>query len=279
MRGRNAALIQRVFPSYRSPKLVYQEVLHELVGSRTTWLDIGCGKRICADDDLNRDLPRRAYLTVGCDRDAQLTRHSSIKNRVLCDAVALPFRDGVFNLVTMSMVAEHLQEPQGVFAEVQRVSQAGGRFVVFTPNRFNYAMVVAALTPYRFHLFWKKLMRYVARREWRDFDDDVFPTWYRANSAGVLRRLLRQTKFEEERLQYLSLAHSFGFVAPLYAASLMFERLIDWLGLDVLKADILGVFVLGGAEEAHESQGTQALQRAIGVGADERGAALMEGQA
>lgn len=252
MDGRNAATIERYYPEYRSPKLVYEQVLNERAHPDTVWLDIGCGRRICADESLNAELPRRVRMAVGCDRDPHLSRHSSIKHLVLCDAAALPFRSGVFTLVTASMVAEHLEQPQQVFDEVRRISRPGGCFVVFTPNRFNYGMLVAAVTPYRFHLLWKKCMHFLARGEWRDFSDDVFPTWYRANSLGALRRLLARAEFRTERLQYLSLAHSFGFVRPLYILSLLFERLIDRLRLDVLKADILGVFVR--AEPAAQSE-------------------------
>jgi SAM-dependent methyltransferase len=243
MDGRNAKLVQRYYPDYRSPKTAYQEVLRQRVGSDTVWLDIGCGKRLVADERLNAELPHCARLTVGCDRDPYLTKHSSIQHLVLCDAAALPFRNGVFNLVSASMVLEHLERPGIVFAEVARISQPGGAFVIFTPNRLNYAMVVASLTPFRFHLLWKKLSRYFARGEWRDFDEELFPTWYRANTTGRLRRLMKDASFDVARLEHLPLAHSFGFIRPLYALSLLFERLIDAFGLDVLKADLLGVFV------------------------------------
>lgn len=262
MDGRNTAIIERYFPGYRSPKATYQAVLDETVRADTVWLDIGCGKRICADDDLNAALPRRARIAVGCDRDPHLSRHSSIKNLVLCDAGAMPFRSGVFTLVTASMVVEHLEAPQRVFDEVRRISRPGGSFVVFTPNRFNYAMLVAAATPYGFHVFWKKVMHYLARGEWRDFSDDLFPTWYRANSIGALRRLLTGARFRERRLQYLSLAHSFGFVRPLYALSLLFERVIDRLRLDMLKADILGVFVCSDSPAQSEWAAVEAAPRA-----------------
>lgn len=243
MLGRNAAMIRRFHPRYRSPKLIYQELLDRSIGAQTAWLDIGCGKRICSDDELDGDLPRRGTITVGCDRDPYLSKHSSIKNLVICDAAALPFRDRTFNLVTAAMVFEHLEDPQAVFREVARISQPGGRFIAFTPNRFNYAMIVASLTPYRFHLLFKKLTHYFARGEWQDFEEEVFPTWYRANSVAALRRLASAGNFREERLDRLALAHSFGFVRPLYALSLLFERCIDRLGLHVLKADILGIFV------------------------------------
>lgn len=62
MDRRNTAIIERYFPGYRSPKATYQAMLDETVRADTVWLDIGCGKRICADDDLNIALPRRLHL-------------------------------------------------------------------------------------------------------------------------------------------------------------------------------------------------------------------------
>lgn len=254
MHGRNATLIRRYFPAYRSPKVVYESVLAELVQSETVWLDLGCGYTICGDRELNRELPRRARLVVGCDRDPYLSRHSSIDHLVLCDAAALPFRDGSFTLVTSSMVVEHLPDPEHAFREVARVTRPAGTFVVFTPNRFNYAMLVAALTPYRFHLFFKKLTYFLARGEWRDFSEDLFPTFYRANSARRLRQLLQSSGFRETRLEHLSFAHSFGFVRPLYALSLLFERFVNWCGLDTLKADLLAVCMRAQWNEAGGSR-------------------------
>jgi SAM-dependent methyltransferase len=242
MQGRNAALIRRYFPSYRSPKEIYQDVLLHEIDEHTVWLDLGCGKRAVCDDDLNRDLPRRAHLAVGCDPDPCLQRHSSIENLVRCSGTALPFRTGSFTLVTAAMVVEHLEEPRQVFDEIARVCRPEARFVVFTPNVFNYGMVLARNTPYRFHLFCKRLTYYLARREWKKFDGDLFPTWYRANRVGRLRRLLRQAGFVEQRLERLSFPHTFGFLKPFYVASLLFERAINRRWLEVFKADLLGVF-------------------------------------
>jgi ubiquinone/menaquinone biosynthesis C-methylase UbiE len=241
MQGRNAALVSRYFPSYRSPKDVYQDVLLQEVGTNSVWLDLGCGKRAARDEEANRMLPRRARLAVGCDRDPGL-RHSSIENLVRADGAALPFRSATFSLVTAAMVVEHLQEPLAVFREVARVCRPDARFVVFTPNVLNYGMLIARITPHRFHVFIKKMTHYLARREWRDFDRDLFPTWYRANRLGRLRHLLHEAGFVEQRLERLSFAHSFGFLKPFYIGSLLFERSIDRHGLRVLKADLLGVF-------------------------------------
>jgi len=243
MQGRNASMIRRFFPAYRSPKRAYEAALNRHVKAGAAWLDIGCGRTLSGDPELNEELTRRAGLIVGCDRDPHLGRHATVRDLTLCDAGELPFQDDTFDLVTASMVAEHLRDPQKVFAEVARVSRSNATFIVFTPNKWNYAMLVARATPYAFHLLYKRLTYFLNRGEWQSFEDDVFPTYYRANTVGRLRQLMTQAGFEDVRLERLSLAHSFGFVRPLYALSLLFERLIDRWPLDVLKADILAVGV------------------------------------
>lgn len=242
MRGRHEGLVQRYFPAYRSPKRAYERTLDECVGGGAAWLDVGCGRHLSADHELNAELSRRAGIIVGCDADPHLRDHATVRNLVRCDAAALPFRDGVFDVVTTCMVAEHLEDPAAAFAEASRVSKPRGRFVVFTPNKLNYAMIVASLTPHSFHLWYKRLTYYLNRGEWRDFEHDVFPTWYRANTVRRLRSLLRDAGYRRGQVRRLSLAHSFGFVRPLFILSLLFERLIDRPPLDTLKADLLAVF-------------------------------------
>lgn len=243
MEGRNTAMIRRFFPAYRSPKRAYEAALDRHVKQGAAWLDIGCGRTLSGDAALNEELTRRAGLIVGCDRDPHLQRHATVRDLALCDASELPFQDDTFDVVTASMVAEHLRDPEKVFAEVARVSRPNATFIVFTPNKWNYAMLVARATPYAFHLLYKRLTYFFNRGEWRSFEDDVFPTYYRANTASRLRQLMVRAGFEDVRLERLSLAHSFGFVRPLYALSLLFERVIDRWPLDVLKADILAVGV------------------------------------
>ncbi|GIW43806.1 MAG: hypothetical protein KatS3mg077_1088 [Candidatus Binatia bacterium] len=242
MQGKNAALIRRYYPGYQSPKRAYETLLDRTVTTTTRWLDLGCGRRLTGNSELNRNLTQRARLVVGCDRDPHLKRHETIRDLVLCDAAALPFRDATFDLITASMVAEHLEKPQRVFAEVARVAAPGAHFIVFTPNKWNYAMVVARLTPHPFHVAYKRMTYFLNRGEWKSFEDDVFPTWYRANTISDLRKLAQQAGLREVRITRHGLAHSFGFVKPLYILSLLFERLIDRPVLETLKADILAVF-------------------------------------
>jgi ubiquinone/menaquinone biosynthesis C-methylase UbiE len=243
MEGRNETIARRFHPGYRSPKRAYEAALERHVRPGTVWLDLGCGRTLSGDPGLNERLTKRAGLVVGCDADPHLERHATVRDLTLCDAAALPFQDDTFDLVTSSMVAEHLREPEKVFAEVARVSKPNAVFIVFTPNKWNYAMLVARATPYAFHLLYKRLTHYFNRGEWRSFEDDVFPTYYRANTVGRLRQLMRSAGFEDVEIERLSLAHSFGFVRPLYILSLLFERLIDRRPLQVFKADLLAIGV------------------------------------
>src|SRR5436190_1689026 len=60
---------------------------------------------------------------------------------------ALPFTDGVFDLVTANMVLEHVAEPERLFREVERVLVPGGRFLIHTPNLHGYTTAVTRLLP------------------------------------------------------------------------------------------------------------------------------------
>jgi SAM-dependent methyltransferase len=55
----------------------------------------------------------------------------------LCQAAgeALPYPDGVFDLVLSHEVIEHVQDDRAYAAEMVRVLQPGGRAIVFCPNR------------------------------------------------------------------------------------------------------------------------------------------------
>ena len=52
---------------------------------------------------------------------------------VVCDAERLPFRDSVFQRVECDAVLEHVQRPDMVMSEIERVLQSGGYAHLVTP--------------------------------------------------------------------------------------------------------------------------------------------------
>ncbi len=60
-------------------------------------------------------------------------QHSSRAGAVQASALALPFADGVFDLVIASEVLEHIQADTDVLAELARVVGAGGQLALTVP--------------------------------------------------------------------------------------------------------------------------------------------------
>jgi SAM-dependent methyltransferase len=56
---------------------------------------------------------------------------------VRADVMALPFREGTFDLVHQNGVIEHVSDPDGMVAESVRVRSVGGYYVCVSPNRLS----------------------------------------------------------------------------------------------------------------------------------------------
>jgi ubiquinone/menaquinone biosynthesis C-methylase UbiE len=70
----------------------------------------------------------------------------------LASAERLPFADGQFDFVCTEYMLEHAQDPGAIFREAYRVLAPGGTILLVTPNLWSYKYLVAASTPFSFHL-------------------------------------------------------------------------------------------------------------------------------
>jgi SAM-dependent methyltransferase len=125
-------------------------------------------------------------LLVGCE--ISFRRALRIKAKgfrvVVAQSEALPFRDGVFQLVTLVEVIEHTESPARSLDEVRRVLDRGGRLMLTTPN---YPMK---------RLF--DLRAAVRQRSLSRLRDD--PTHISPMSAARLERLLER-RFDSVQLE------------------------------------------------------------------------------
>jgi SAM-dependent methyltransferase len=194
----------------------FQEVIREHVVDGARVLDAGCGSgRI-----FRYDLGPVAAQIVGVDITPQLRENPNIHRPLLGDVRALPLRDASFDVVLTSHVVEHLPRPEAAFREMARVLRPGGRLLVLTPNRFHYVPLVAALLPHRLHVKFNR-SRGVEER-------DIFPTFYRANTAGRLRRLLEGAGLSVERLERFETEPEYLAFHPLaYRLGVAYERLVN----------------------------------------------------
>jgi len=211
-------LRQRCYANHIGPRRLYREPCEQFATSSTQILDIGCGY---SAPDLESLRAGRA-VKVGLDMVSRFCEADAPSVQfVRGDCHAMPFQDGRFDLVMCRSVLEHLEDPQAVFCEVARVLAPGGHFVFLTPNRWDYVSVLANLIPNRFH---QQVVRVMTGRA----EEDTFPTFYRANSRGRIRKLARVAKL---RIQQLTMPrehpHYLQFNALAYALGTCYEKVLE----------------------------------------------------
>lgn len=196
-------------------------------------LDLGAGAGILPDMNFRGHVAR----ICGIDLDPRVRSNPMLDEGKVADAGQIPYADATFDLVFADNVVEHLADPIGVFREVHRVLKPGGAFLFKTPNRTHYMPLIARLTPHRFHQLVNKLR---GRAE-----VDTFPTLYRANTAGDVRRVAARSGFDilsidriEGRPEYMRLT----WITYLLGAA--YERVVNSANaLAVLRILLIGALV------------------------------------
>jgi SAM-dependent methyltransferase len=238
-RGSYRALRRYLDPHVEYTQITYGRVLDSELTSTARWLDAGCGHEILEHGAGTEqfDLCSKIPFVVGCDLDmASLRRHMVIKNRLCCELGAMPFRSESFDVVSLNNVAEHLSRPALVFGEFSRVLSDGGILVVHTPNARSYWARIVAIG--RRILPSKLILRTIRFLEHRE-EDDVFPTFYRANTKRELLELARATDMRVESLLLLRDRPLFYFFAPLSAVEMLCTRFMAWIGMEEFAAPVL----------------------------------------
>lgn len=99
-------------------------------------LDVGCGAGF-----LTNDFSRQGLKVTGLDASSEGLRvaeeHDATKEvrYVRADALAMPFEDASFDVVTCLDFLEHVVSPLMVIKEISRVLRPGGLFFFHTFNR------------------------------------------------------------------------------------------------------------------------------------------------
>jgi 2-polyprenyl-3-methyl-5-hydroxy-6-metoxy-1,4-benzoquinol methylase len=77
---------------------------------------------------------------------------------------------------------KHVEDVKAAYTEIDRVLKPGGSYLFLTPNRYDYASIVAHIVPNGLHA------TIVKRTEGRE-KIDTFPTFYRSNTETAIRAL------------------------------------------------------------------------------------------
>ncbi|MCI0330922.1 MAG: methyltransferase domain-containing protein [candidate division Zixibacteria bacterium] len=152
---------------------IYFSLLKENLAAARFWLDAGAGENKIIGQYESFE------FKVGVDSKSPLANR---KNFVRARLEALPFKPASFDFISARYVLEHLERPEVVWSEWQRILKPGGRVLVQTPNLLSYISFFPRLLPFR-------LKRHLLIRLFGVSPKDVFRTHHRFNRPGQFRKL------------------------------------------------------------------------------------------
>lgn len=236
-----------IAPGLVNAQRKYLNTLSEHLAPGTRWLDLGCGCQVVPDwipeaDKIRSDLKDRCAWAVGIDCDQRsLAKNKMMPRRILGEVGRLPFEDGSFDLVTANMVVEHLEHPEQAIREVRRVLGPNGVFLFQTPNLLNPAVLIAMVLPQALK---NLIVEFLQGRA----HEDVFPTFYRMNRLGAIKRLAKQSGMAVHEVKLVESSAETVMLGPLVIFELLLIRLARLKTLRWLRGDIIAV--LGRPQES-----------------------------
>ena len=231
------SLEKLIAPKLRYASYEYEDTLKSEVGKGTEWLDIGCGHHLLPwwRAEQEKALVASCRSITGIDADIpSLSKHRTITRRVAGNIGRLPFADASFNLVTANMVVEHLDDPEGQFREIARVLKPGGIFIMHTPNRLGYSTIAARLIP---EFLKKRLVYLLEQRK----GEDVFKTFYRANSQGDIQRVAEAAGLQAKQVKLIASSAKLVVIPPLVIFELLWIRLLMTRPFRSLRTNIIAI--------------------------------------
>lgn len=213
----------------------YEALVASLVTPETRWLEIGCGRNLFPSNPrLARLLADRCRLLVGIDPDPTVLENPFIHRQV--QGMLEDYREpGEFDLITLRMVAEHVADPPGLLRQIAGRLAPGGHVVVYTVAALSPVPLMTRVVPF-------PLRHAVKRFLWETEEKDTFPTCYRMNSRGTLRRQFAGQGLREVLFQRLDDCRTTGRFRALQYVELSVARLCNAFRLPYPEHCLLGVY-------------------------------------
>jgi SAM-dependent methyltransferase len=141
------------------------------------------GSRMLA---LFDEIDRERWHVTGLDLDeVALGRYGDDfegnVSAVVANLEQMPVAKGAFHVVAAEVVLEHWNRPAPIFKEIAETLVPGGRFIFVTPNKWGLYALLTALVPF-------PLRTVIGARLFGRVPDDMFPTFYRANTVRDITR-------------------------------------------------------------------------------------------
>ena len=198
--------------------------INSLLKKTDVVLDIGCGRGDYLHDPVGfrrdlRILKNKVAKVIGIDIDESAQTNPLVDEFRLIANSRWPIDDASIDLAVGDFVLEHISDVDSFFSEVARVLRPNGYLCLRTCNKMSYFGLCVSLIPSRFHA---KITQHVqdAREE-----EDVFPTVYRCNTRGKIRRAMRLYGFDAAVCPYEAEPAYLNFSKLAYRLGVLHQRL------------------------------------------------------
>ncbi|RPJ59475.1 MAG: class I SAM-dependent methyltransferase [Dehalococcoidia bacterium] len=224
-------LKRHFYTDYPSPFERFNEEATKLVSPNSIVLHAGCG----ADDSIG--FRTKAKTTIGIDLDDWILHNSDIDLGLMGNINRLPLVNECVDVVVARWVLEHLRYPRFFIQETARILRPGGYLLIITPNQWHYAGFLTRFTPH-------SLQKWFVKHLLGGNPDEVFPTFYKANTARRLKSLANETGLVTECVfLHESAPTLLGFSPFTYLGGIVYERTVNRFEvLAGLKSAIIAIF-------------------------------------
>jgi SAM-dependent methyltransferase len=151
-------------------------------------LDIGCGLGMYVDK-----FRRFSDEVYGVDVDPDKVAQASewLPNIAVAPGEHLPFEDGMFDVILLNEVIEHVDDDRLTIQEAYRCLRPGGHIIIYAPNR------LYPFETHGFYLFGKYYFRLLPVVNWLpQAIRDIFCPHVRVYTARAIRDLFRDLDVE-----------------------------------------------------------------------------------
>ena len=226
---------QRYRFNYYNPDEYYEALLDRLVTPGCSWLDVGCGRDIFpSNPSLAQRLADRAGQLVGIDPDETLQENPFVHEKV--QGLLDDYRpDSKFDLITLRMVAEHVENPARLIEALNFCAHSGSIVVIYTVFKYSPIPLLTNLVPFTMRHPIKKWL-------WSTEEKDTFPTCFLMNTRRTLDQLFNNGGFTEELFLRLDDCRTSNKFAALQRIELVLWSLFNTLKLHYPEHCILGVY-------------------------------------
>jgi len=175
--------------------IVFYNRVNALINKNDTILDIGCGRgKFTEDSNLYqrnlRMIKGKVKQVIGIDVDINSEGNPTLDIFKKIDINnPWPIENNSIDLAFCYQVLEHIDNPDLLFSECNRVLKKNGYLCIRTTNKWGYIGLGARIIPHSFH---KRILHHIQNNR---KDEDIFPTFFKCNTIPAIRRMLNKYNF------------------------------------------------------------------------------------